>query len=253
MKTPERPPLEGPPRTSAPRQLGALLAEAEGLLAARTRDRLEHGDPSISPPRLRALAQELARCVAEDPAAAARLGTRLADVQTRLALQARDVPTGALAGLYEEVRATPQDASPWARSRMSEAFLDAPRHLVRWRRTALAACALLAVGTGLLAGGRLGFDVPSGARRGADPRDGILERLAEGGALGGRHSRRSPTGTLVSMPGAGSPSRGSAPGEDAPPYWVFHIDRDAAASAVRFLDAVRARAGTRAAERMEHN
>ncbi len=60
---------------------------------------------------------------------------------------------------------------------MSGAFLDAPRALALWRRTALAASLLLVVGGGLLVRERLGAAGALAQGRpltAADPRDGLL-------------------------------------------------------------------------------
>jgi len=247
-----RPPEVSRPGQDAPaRDLETVLRQAEHLLQARTRDRLERAVPQAAgapPARLREVAQELERLTMEDPVAAARAGARLDDVRTRLALHTRDVPDAALVGLYEDVRAATSETDPWARSRMSEAFLDAPRHLVRWRRTAMAACAVLAVGAGLFAGGRLGFESgDAGGVGGADPRDGILERLHIAGPFAGQRSRGPAAGTLVSVPGASEPER------KAPSFWVFHVDRRRPSNAGRLLDAVRARVAGPRVEQVEHN
>lgn len=96
------------------------------------------------------------------------------------ALRGREVPRGLLEGLYDEVRTQVAAATPeqrWARAAMSGAFLDAPRALALWRRTALAASLLLVVGGGLVVRERLGgAGAPPQGRplTAADPRDGLL-------------------------------------------------------------------------------
>ena len=141
--------------------------------------------------------------------------------------------------VYEDVCAATDDSSPWARSRMSDAFLDAPQHLMRWRSTALAACALLAVGAGLFAGGRLGFDDEGTGTtlERIDRRDQILQRFDAAGVLPPRSRRARGTGTLVSDPGAEdfSPNRrrGSRSG-----LFLWYGPAREPAEAQRRLDAV---------------
>lgn len=198
------------PIDSSPRTCAEILLETERVLDA---DRRRRSGPEAAglDARLPVLAAELEAAVARDPRDAQRHARRLRAVRARLALSARDMPAGALDGLYEDVCAATDDSSPWARSRMSDAFLDAPQHLVRWRSTALAACALLAVGAGLFAGGRLGFDDEGTgtALERIDHRDEILQRFDAAGVLPPRSRRARATGTLVSDPGAEdfSPSR----------------------------------------------
>jgi len=120
---------EGPPH----RTLANALAEAERLLR------------SGSAPDAAQL-DELAQLASADPVRANRLRKRLSRVFAFAQLRAREVPERWLDGLYDDVYAA--SSEPLGRSRMSLAFLDAPRSLQRWRQTAVAACLLLAVGVG---------------------------------------------------------------------------------------------------------
>lgn len=221
MSSPRQTPTPDP---SAPRALREVLLDIEYALRADTRRRAERahrGGSPASTAHLSELAAELEACVAHSPADATRRRRRLRAVRAHLALHARDIPAGALAGLYEDVRAATDHASPWERARMSDAFLDAPRQLARWRGTALAACAVLALGAGLFVGGRLGFDDsgPQGLERN-DPRNALLPRLESldmlpDADLSGAGARIG-SGTLVSdEPGSGDPGR-STPGSSNP-------------------------------------
>jgi hypothetical protein len=189
-----------------PRALAEILSETEQRLDADVRRRSQPGSAGPDP-RLPALAAELEAAAARVPTEATRYARRLRAVRARLALCVREVPAGALDGLYEDVCAATDDVSPWARSRMSDAFLDAPQHLVRWRSTALAACALLALGAGLFAGGRLGFDDEDAGRslERVDRRNDLLPRLDTAGFLPPAKRRARSPGTLISDPGANNP------------------------------------------------
>ncbi len=197
-----------------PASVHQVLVELEGLLRERRRLHVERSS-GVCPPRVDDLIDlwdELEQCAAEDPVAASRFAKRIADVRARMALHIRDVPENALEGLYDDIRAATDSDNPWSRSRMSEAFLDAPDSLARWRFAAMAACALLALGAGLFAGGRLDFDGRGDADALAreDLRDRTLERFDVAGnlRLPMLPSRR--TATFVStqprMPGDAYPS-----------------------------------------------
>jgi len=184
-----------------PRSLSDLLAEAEALLRTRTRARMGRDvDGREGGTRT---AQDLARLLVELEAAAAgrpddatRHARRLDRVRALAALQMREVPDSTLAGLYEDVRAGVAGANAWHRAGMSGAFLDAPRSLVMWRRAAVAACLLLAVGAGFsLGGGTLGTPgtpYEGQVMRRVDPRDALLERLGT----------RAPSAQPAAYPGA---------------------------------------------------
>ena len=169
-----------------PRSLSDLLAEAEALLRTRTRARMgrdvdgrEGGTQTAQD--LAGLLAELDAAAADRPDDATRHARRLDRVRALAALQMREVPGSTLEGLYEDIRAEVTGANAWHRAGMSGAFLDAPRSLVLWRRAALAACLLLAVGAGFsLGGGTLGspgVDYGGQTMLLVDPRDALLERL----------------------------------------------------------------------------
>jgi len=222
------------PLPSRDRDLHTVLRATEVHLRDRARLRAERGpDPAIpADADTDALRQELDAAAARDPEGAARLGVRLRAARAGLALQARAIPDDALEGLYDQVRAATGEASPWARARMSEAFLDAPLNLQRWRGAALAACAVLAVGAGLFAGGRLGFDDGAGARalERVDPRNRLLPRLDA--VAYPAPQRGSAYGTFVSDPGA------DAPLPSASPFYLFVGDPRRGSDAQHRLDAV---------------
>lgn len=180
-------PSDRDPSDQDPTDVHELLAELEGLLRDRRRLHVERSS-GVRPLPVDDLIEawdELEQRAAEDPAAASRYAKRMADVRARMALHIRDVPEKALEGLYEDIRAATDSDNPWSRSRMSEAFLDAPDSLARWRFVAMAACAVLALGAGLFVGGRWNFegggDADALARE--DLRDRTLERFDVAGNL----------------------------------------------------------------------
>ena len=138
------------PDLGAP-SLRDLLARAEacmrrppggdGPVHART-------SSTVSESTISGIMEALEAAVAREPHEAARLAARLDQVRARHALQMRTLPDHALDGLYEDIRSTLRGETAWLRAGMSEAFLDAPASLVLWRRVAVAACLLLAVGAG---------------------------------------------------------------------------------------------------------
>ncbi len=229
------------PTPEAARDVRTVLLEAEHMLRACARQRSERavdGEPApgggpAERAQLARVAEELETAAAAAPDLAQRHERRLAAVRGRLAIHTRDIPSGALDGLYDDVRAATAEASPWARSRMSDAFLDAPRQLARWRSTALAACALLAVGAGLFAGGRLGIEGPDAGRslEREDPRDDILPRFSASRLIRPAARGRGGIGTLVSDP---SPEMRAAP---APGVVVFYGSRTPS-EAQRRLDSI---------------
>lgn len=120
--------------------------------------------------RLRALQAHAGAC------ARCRLqhGVELARLEGLCALRGRAVHEGALDGLRERVLA---GVAAGTRAGMSEAFLDAPRALARWRMVGVAASVLLVAGAGLMAAGVLGVTpAPTGRER--DLRDTLLPPLA---------------------------------------------------------------------------
>ena len=199
-------------------QLLVLLRRAESLLdeaVRRAGERVVPGDAgTTTQAELReSLDQTLARlefAAQREPTEARRHGSRLNRVRGRHALHARRMPQGALDGLYEAVRAEAAGERGWMRSGMSGAFLDAPRSLVLWRRTAMAACLLLAVGAGMMLNerpltnpGDLG-----GVRAGFDPRDELLSLRS-----GAERAPGSADGAIV--PTSGGP-RSMTPGSMTP-------------------------------------
>ncbi|MDJ0973634.1 MAG: hypothetical protein QNJ98_04175 [Planctomycetota bacterium] len=105
-----------------------------------------------------------------------RLSRRSAQVIATHALRTRQEPAGALEGFYEAVSAATVD-EPFSRARVSNAYLDAPRSLATWRRTAAAACVLAAIATGFA----LTADGPAPVRPASQVErysllDGVLER-----------------------------------------------------------------------------
>jgi hypothetical protein len=123
---------------------------------------------SRSRTRLDALHAHAARCAE----CRSRHGAALARLAGVCALRSR-----ALAGLSTEVLARIRSGP--AAGGMSPAFLDAPHSLAVWRRVAVAASLLVAVGAGLWATGRMGWrDGPGGTRdpEVRDARESLLLR-----------------------------------------------------------------------------
>ena len=76
---------------------------------------------------------------------------------------------------------------PFSRARVSNAYLDAPRSLATWRRTAAAACVLAAIATGFA----LNADGPTPVRPASQVErysllDGVLERFDPAATTRGR-------------------------------------------------------------------
>jgi hypothetical protein len=154
--------------------------------------------------------------VAAHPERAKRLARRLDLVFATTALRSREVPDGVLDGLYDDIRAGAVDHR-FGRARMSTAFLEAPRSLVAWRRMAVAASVLLAVG-GIWLGMR---DPVSRQSRSSplaieeDPRYGLLEPLSlEAGPFGGVAG----PAALTTPAGLSDPARSTAPRADVMLY-----------------------------------
>lgn len=124
-------------------------------------DRASHG-------ALQALRAHLDAC----PACRDRHAGRVARIEGVCALRARAVPDGALEGLRQRVMA---GVASGTHAGMSEAFLDAPQALARWRAVAVAASLLLVTGAGLLASGALDR---ASTRPERDLRDTLLPPLA---------------------------------------------------------------------------
>ncbi|MDA1195926.1 MAG: hypothetical protein O2894_12170 [Planctomycetota bacterium] len=199
---------------STDRDLRAALQAVESLLAERAALRAQQPDDSSA--QARALSERvdvalahLETVLATCGASTERVARRVAAVQSAYGLQTRATPPHVLAGLYDAVRAAASD-DPWGRAGMSLAFLDAPRALVRWRLTALAACALLAVGGWVFLHAEPG--ATNGTRSLADPRDELLRRL-DAPAPAAMNAVRSPWsfGSAAVQPtGTGRPSGGQA-------------------------------------------
>ena len=103
----------------------------------------------------------------------------------RHVLRDRAVPDGTLDDLVSAVRRQVSEpdgvndaADGWRRAGLSNAFLDAPRQLVVWRRMAVAALVMLGVGAGAWMQGMLrweGGDAPTARfADGVDPRSTLL-------------------------------------------------------------------------------
>ena len=177
---------------TAARPIVEILDEVESLLRARARLRLDHpsaeaaasADPRLDEQIELAMAA-LDEALAASPADAAGRATarRVERVRALHGLQTRPLPDEALDGLYDDIRSgvTAGMGAPWVRAGMSGTFLDAPHSLVIWRRTAMAACLLLAVGTGFFFGDAY---LPATERggTGADPRDRLLRPAGVGDA-----------------------------------------------------------------------
>ena len=215
------------PSRQDPADVRELLAELEGLLRERRRLHVERSS-ALRPPPVDDLIEvwdELEQGAAEDPVAASRYAKRIADVRARMALHIRDVPDEALEGLYDDIRAATDSDNPWSRSRMSEAFLDAPDSLARWRFAAMAACAVLALGAGLFAGGGLGFDGrgDTDALAREDLRDRTLERFDVAGNLRlPTLPTRSPATFVSTQPGTRGESFLSSPAKRSG-LWLFPV------------------------------
>lgn len=156
-----------------------LLRRADALLEESSRARMERATSADQAEIREHLEQTMLRlelALEREPAEADRLARKAQAVRGRYALHARRMPEGRLDGLYEAVRAEASGERGWMRAGMSGAFLDAPRNLVIWRRTAMAACLLLAVGAGMMLTEQRGFEAPGagGMRAGFDPRDELL-------------------------------------------------------------------------------
>jgi|GEM_PF-6747692 len=105
-------------------------------------------------------------------------GARLTTLEGLCALRSRQVPGKLLEDLRSRVLT--QVRRPAAdgvhAGGMSATFLDAPVSLARWRRVALAASVLLAVGVGLVVSGRLSL-APERGVQDRELRDALLPRL----------------------------------------------------------------------------
>jgi hypothetical protein len=168
------------------RPLADLLVEAEQQLAARDP---AHGESRGPDGTAREACEALEAAIARAAAAeVAPLAARIRHVRALQALRSREVPAGRLEGIYEAVHARTADtdgrAGAWLRAGMTDGFLDAPRALRFWRRTAVAACALVAFGAGMFATEperAHGPAAPVGAVRALhDPRDDLLLRSERG-------------------------------------------------------------------------
>ena len=163
------------PDPHAPRPIAfpRLLDDAEALLR-----RARH-EPAATANELAEAMDAIELRLEQEPALATRHAARIDRIRAAHALQLRALPEHALDGLYDDIRRTLTGETAWLRAGMSESFLDAPRSLVMWRRVAVAACLLLAVGAGWqLRGAPLEgpqgqelrtmdmLDIPSGLSRG---------------------------------------------------------------------------------------
>ncbi len=122
---------------------------------------------------------DLDAAVRSDAADAAALADRIDAARSLATLRLRRVPDGALDGVYEAVRARMAGSDEGlVQAGISRSFLDAPRSLAIWRRTAVAAIALLALGAGLWMRAPATDGEPgTAAAESGDPRDDLLRRL----------------------------------------------------------------------------
>ena len=160
-------------RPSSPSPAPSCAAVGQAL-HARLRALRRHDAPPASVPSLGDLAAHLGAC----PACATRHGRALAEAEALSALHARELPVDSLEGFYDGIC----ERAPYvaAGGGMSPAFLDAPRTLLRWRRAAIAASLLLALGTGYaLSGGFASGPPDAGFRRLHDPREELLPAYRE--------------------------------------------------------------------------
>lgn len=155
--------------------LRAALAHAERLLAASASARQARPDAETDVAALDAARLAVERAAAACETLTPALARRVQRVQASVQLQGRRPPARDLDGLFEAVR-DGVAGDPWARAGMSQAFLDAPRVLARWRGAAMAACVLLAVGAFALGRTQGAGDDDTG-RPLHDPRDELLERV----------------------------------------------------------------------------
>lgn len=227
--TPAREDHSGPDRGLRP-----LLEDLESLLRESTPSAPQEG------PRLVHALEALDEACAEDPRGAERLARRIARARALVALRMREVPDEALDGLYESVRAHTIEAEAgdlaWRRAGMSRAFLDAPQTLARWRSLAVAACALIAVGVGLVVTRQVDVvdptSQPTAAQPGSagDPRDEILSRWKSAGAEASPDSPWQPWVRSANMP-----SRRASP---SPSTFTFTVRPRRDWNAGRLLDVV---------------
>ncbi len=122
-----------PPIDAACQTWRRRLAEAESAMSGSA-----SGDASAL--QLRELRDHLDAC----PGCTRSHGSRLSNLEARLALRSRSVPDGLFDGFYERLE-TEARMAPLGGG-MSLAFLDAPRALHAWRMAALSAGLLLLIG-----------------------------------------------------------------------------------------------------------
>jgi hypothetical protein len=187
VPTPEREPQPDARATDAPEVAPPTCGTVAERLTALER---ACGDPASA-----GHAQGLERHLAGCPPCTQRHGARLARLEGLCALRSRDVPAGMLDDLRARVLAGVREGGSGG---MSAAFLDAPASLARWRRMAVAAGLLLAVGAGLVVSGRLELRAPAGTHD-LDLRDALLPQLATGLKLDHDEDTLQP----VLMPGQG--------------------------------------------------
>lgn len=225
---------------SSTASLSDLLGRAEALLEARARARATCMSEEAVSAELGSLFSHLEERAAARPDEARRLAGRLEEARARHALQERELPAGVLEDLYDQVRAGVTGESAWRRAGMSEAFLDAPRNLVMWRRAAVAACLLLAVGAGWTLRGEEPdtAGVRADMLRLVDPRDGLLERLDRPVAVPAvARTRPVGIGGRLNTIGTGSSARASV--RPSRGVIVFNGAGRTDADARRMLDGVR--------------
>jgi hypothetical protein len=178
---------------SPPDARARLLALLEGIESAPPPvARATSPGPAAGPGEggLGALEAAVAALIAEEGALPGFLARRAAQARDRLLLARAGVVGGRaadswLAGLATSVEAAiaSRGSTRWQPAALSESFLEAPRHLVLWRRTAVAACAVAALGLGLVAT-QHGAGGPAGSTPRIDPRSALLQPLGDDGAAG---------------------------------------------------------------------
>lgn len=122
------------PRGTMMRELKTHLRAAEAELATQR---------GVSP-HLRETLRTTAAELAEHGPLPSGINRRLAAIESTHALRARDMDDTVLDGFFDDVNAA-TSGERFGRARVTTTYLEAPRSLALWRRTAVAACVLVAV------------------------------------------------------------------------------------------------------------
>lgn len=122
------------PRGTMMRELKTHLRAAEAELAARR---------GVSPQLRETLRTSADQLAAHGPLPSG-ITRRLAAIESTHALRAREMDDTVLDGFFDAVNAA-TSGERFSRARVTTTYLEAPRSLAIWRRTAVAACVLVAV------------------------------------------------------------------------------------------------------------